>query len=210
MRLLFGGEFSGRCRDAALALGHDAWSCDLRPSEKPGPHILGSYFDVDVVRQHWDGAIFFPDCTYLTVSGARWTADEEWRQEAQLSALHHVKAIWKLPIKRLAIENPVGRLSSLWRTPDQILQPWMFGEGETKATCLWIRGFPPLVPTHSQRDDLFQQRAPVERLARVHFEPPSPQRKDNRSRTYVGIANAFAHQWFGVLQASLLRSAVST
>jgi hypothetical protein len=202
MRLLFGGEFSGRCRDAAAALGHDAWSCDLRPSETAGNHLQCSYFDMEVVRRHWDGAIYFPDCTFLTVSGARWNADEEWRQEAQLAALHHVKALWKMPIRRVAIENPVGRLSSLWRTPDQVIQPRMFGEPEVKATCLWIRGWPLLVPTHREGDDFFAERAPVERRARVHLEPPGPERKRNRSRTFSGIAGAFAAQWFGDARAA--------
>ena len=197
MRLLFGGEFSGRCRDAAAALGHDAWSCDVRPSERPGNHYQCSYFDIAVVRQHWDGAIFFPDCTYLTRSGARWVTTEEWRQEAQLAALHHVKALWRMPIERVAIENPIGRLSTLWRPPDQVIQPWMFGDAETKATCLWLRGWPHLVPTHREGPDLFAEEAPLERLARVHLEPKGPDRGKNRSRTHVGVAVAFALQWFG-------------
>lgn len=187
MRWLFGGEFSGRCRDAFAALGHDAWSCDLRPSEKPGQHLQCSYFDMEVVRQHWDGAVFFPDCTFLTVSGARWNATEEWRQEAQLAALHHVKALWKFPAPKLAIENPIGRLSSLWRAPDQIIQPWQFGHGETKGTCLWFRGLPHLLPTNIVEG----------RHGAVWREPPGPDRKKNRSRTYDGIANAFAEQWGG-------------
>lgn len=197
MRLLFGGEFSGRCRDAAAVLGHDAWSCDVRPSERPGNHLQCSYFDNEVVRQHWDAAVYFPDCTFLTVSGARWNADSEWRQEAQLSAVHHVKALWKMPIKRVAIENPIGRLSSLWRPPDQIIQPWMFGEPESKATCLWLRGFRLLMPTHREGVDLFLEPAPIDIRESVHREGPGPERRDNRSRTFLGIAGAFAAQWFG-------------
>jgi hypothetical protein len=200
MRLLFGGEFSGRCRDAAAALGHDAWSCDVRPSETPGNHLQCSYFDMRVVRQHWDGAIYFPDCTFLTRSGGRWNVSEEWRQEAQLAALHHVKALWLMPIDRVAIENPIGRLSTLWREPDQVVQPWMFGDPEVKATCLWIRGWPPLVPTHRDAPDFFADLTPLERHARVHLEVPGPDRQKNRSRTMPGIAGAIAAQWFGDLR----------
>lgn len=112
------------------------------------------------------------------------------RQEAQLAALHHVKALWKLPIARLAVENPVGRLSSLWRAPDQIIQPWQFGHGETKGTCLWMRGLPPLLPTSIAEG----------RHGAVWREPPGPDRKKNRSRTYPGIADAFAEQWGGSIE----------
>jgi hypothetical protein len=189
MRVLVACEFSGRVRDAFARRGHDAWSCDIRPSEAPGNHIQDSILEQSVVKRGWDAVIAFPDCTFLTVSGARWN-HEEWREEAQLAALHFVKSIWKFPVAKLAIENPVGRLSSLWRGPTQIIQPWQFGHGETKGTCLWLRGLPPLVPTQIAEG----------RHGAVWREPPGPERKKNRSRTYEGIAEAMAEQWGGSLQ----------
>jgi hypothetical protein len=189
VRVLIACEFSGRVRDAFARRGHDAWSCDIRPSEAPGNHIQDSILEQSVVKRGWDAVIAFPDCTFLTVSGARWN-HEEWREEAQLAALHFVKSIWKFPVAKLAIENPVGRLSSLWRGPTQIIQPWQFGHGETKGTCLWLRGLPPLVPTQIAEG----------RHGAVWREPPGPDRKKNRSRTYEGIAEAMAEQWGGSLQ----------
>lgn len=128
--------------------------------------------------------IAHPDCTFLTVSGARWMS-EEWREEAQLSALHFVKALWKFPVPRIAIENPVGRLSSLWRGATQYIQPWQFGHGETKTTGLWLKGLPPLVPTNIVEG----------REQRVFKMAPSETRKHDRSRTFAGIAAAMAEQW---------------
>lgn len=192
MRVLIACEFSGRVRDAFARRGHDAWSCDIRPSEAPGNHIQDSILEHSVVNRGWDLMIAHPDCTFLTVSGARWMS-VEWREEAQLAALHFVKALWKFPVARVAIENPVGRLSSLWRGPTQTIQPWMFGDNESKATCLWLRGLDPLVPQITS--------APADVKESVHREAPGPDRKKNRSRTYPGIAEAFAEQWGGVLAA---------
>jgi hypothetical protein len=126
------------------------------------------------------------------VSGARWWAE---KREEQTHAIEFVKGLAAAPIERIAIENPIGILSSAWREPDQIIQPWQFGHGETKATCLWLRGLPPLVPTHTDEPDLFCELAPPERVGRVWREPPGPNRWKNRSRTYAGIANAMAAQW---------------
>lgn len=187
MKVLVACEFSGIVRDAFIARGHDACSCDLLPTERPGPHIQGSVFDVKIVNAGWDLMIAHPDCTFLTVSGARWMS-EEWRQEALLMALHTVKALWKFPVERIAIENPIGRLSSLWRGPDQYIQPWQFGHGERKATGLWLKNLPPLYPTNEVEG----------REQRVWKETPSPERKKNRSRTYQGIAEAMASQWNAV------------
>jgi hypothetical protein len=184
MRVLVACEFSGRVRDAFARHGHDAWSCDILPTEAPGNHIQDSILEQSVVKRDWDMVIAHPDCTFLTVSGARWN-HEEWREEAQLAALHFVKSIWKFPVPRMAIENPVGRLSSLWRGPTQVIQPWQFGHGEIKAPCLWLRGLQPLVPT-----EIVDGRKPV-----VHHESPGPERKKNRSRTLPGIAEAMATQW---------------
>jgi hypothetical protein len=190
MRVLVACEFSGVVRDAFAAKGHDAWSCDILPTEKPGNHIQGSIYEVATVKAGWDLMIAHPDCTFLTVAGAKWMS-EEWREEAQLMALHAVKSLWKFPIERIAIENPVGRLSSLWRGPDQIIQPWQFGHGETKGTCFWLKNLPPLVPT-----DVVEGRE-----GRVWKEAPGPERKKNRSRTYQGIAEAMAEQWGNVKEA---------
>lgn len=184
MRVLIAGEFSGIVRGAFAARGHDAWSCDYRPSEQPGQHIQGSWFDHDTVNAGWDLVIAHPDCTFLVVSGARWMS-VEWREEAQLAALHTVKALWKFPVKRMAIENPVGKLSSLWRAPTQIVQPFHFGDPYRKTTCLWLRNLPELVPTN----DLGTGDQACWK------EPPSPERKKNRARTYPGIADAMADQW---------------
>lgn len=184
MKVLVACEFSGTVRDAFAALGHDAWSCDLLPSESPGNHIQGSVLDCAVVKRGWDLMIAHPDCTFLTVSGARWMS-EEWREEAQLAALHFVKSLWKFPVRHIAIENPVGRLSSLWRGPAQTIQPWQFGHGETKGTCLWLKNLPPLTPTEIVEG----------REGKVWKEPPGKERKKNRSRTFPGIARAMAEQW---------------
>lgn len=190
MRVLVACESSGRVREAFRARGHDAWSCDILPTEIPGNHFQDSIFNVKIVKAGWDLMIAHPDCTFLTVSGARWMS-EEWREEALLMGLHTVKSLWKFPIPRIAIENPVGRLSSLWRGPDQTIQPHQYwggeaGKGEVKATCLWLRGLQPLLPTTPDETG----RHPA-----CWLEPPSAQRKRNRSRTYPGIADAMADQW---------------
>jgi hypothetical protein len=185
VRVLVACEFSGVVREAFAKRGHDAWSCDYLPTERPGNHYQGSVFDpVISMQQKWDLMIAHPDCTFLTVSQNRW-ASLEWREEAQLSALHFVKALWKFPVPRIAIENPIGRLSSLWRGPHQTIQPWQFGHEERKGTCLWLKHLPPLIPTRIVEG--------VEQ--RVWKEPPSIERKKNRSRTFEGIAEAMAEQW---------------
>jgi hypothetical protein len=182
MRVLVACEFSGIVRDAFIAAGHDAVSCDLLPSERPGSHIVGD------VRYHlyegWDLMVAHPPCTFLAVSGARWFAS---RQPEQRDALSFVAALAAADIPRIAIENPVSILSSAWRKPDQIIQPWQFGHGETKATCLWLKGLPKLEPTN-----IVDGRTP-----RVHHASPGPDRWKERSRTLPGIAAAMAAQWGG-------------
>lgn len=177
MRVLVACEFSGIVRDAFIAKGHDAVSCDLLPSERPGFHIKG-----DVLRflDGWDLMVAFPPCTDLAVSGARWFKDKN-----QSPAIAFFLSLVNAPIKKIAIENPIGIMSTIYRKPDQIIQPWMFGHGETKATCLWLKGLPKLKPTN-----IVEGRA-----ARVHKEPPGPDRWKNRSRTYQGIADAMADRW---------------
>lgn len=180
MRVLVACEFSGTVRDAFIARGHEAMSCDILPTECEGPHYCG---DVrEVLANGWDLMIAHPPCTHLAVSGARWFKDKRSEQE---EALDFVRTLLAAPIPRIAIENPVSVISSRIRKPDQIIQPWQFGHGETKATCLWLVGLSPLVPTNivSGREN------------RVHRMPPGPNRWRERSRTFQGIAEAMAEQW---------------
>lgn len=186
MKVLIAGEFSGILREAFRRLGHHAVSCDYRASEQSGPHIIGSWFEHDTIKQGWDLMIAHPDCTFLAVSGAKHMS-VEWREEAQLAALHTVKALWKFPIGKIAIENPIGKLSSLWRGPDQIIEPFHFGDPFRKATCLWLKNLPKLTPTNNLGTG---QQA-------CWREAPGPERKKNRARTYQGIADAMAAQWGG-------------
>jgi len=184
MRVLVACEFSGTVRDAFAARGHDAWSCDLLPSEKPGNHIQGTILDHDIVSREWDLMIAHPDCTFLTVSANRWACDE-WRIEARIAAMHFVRSLWAFPVRRIAIENPVGVLNTFWRRPDQTVQPYQFGDPFKKGTCLWLKGLPLLVPTNDLGDG---EQA-------CWKEPPSEDRWKIRSRTYRGIALAMAEQW---------------
>lgn len=182
MRVLVACEYSGVVRDAFIANGHDAMSCDLLPTEVPGPHYQG---DVrDVLDFPWDLMIAHPPCTHLSVSGARHFADKRMDGRQQ-SAVSFFMMLAKADIPRIAIENPVCIMSSMWRKPEQTIQPWMFGHGETKATCLWLKNLPPLQPTNIVSG----------REARVHKMPPGPDRWKERSRTFTGIAQAMADQW---------------
>ena len=181
MNVLVACEFSGVVRDAFARRGHDAWSCDLLPSESPGQHIVGDALQA-LRAMLWDLLIAHPPCTYLAVSGARWFAGRRQQQE---DALAFVRALMDASVGRIAIENPVSVISSRIRKPDQIIQPWQFGHGETKATCLWLKGLPKLVPT-----DIVDGRT-----ARVHRASPGPDRWKERSRTMTGIAEAMAEQW---------------
>lgn len=174
-------EFSGIVRDAFIAAGHDAWSVDLLPSERPGPHLQMDA--VEAAYQHpYDLMIAHPPCTYLAVSGARWFKGRERQQE---KALYFVKELLSVPIPRIALENPISVISTRIRKPDQIVQPWMFGHGEVKATCLWLKNLPKLTPTN-----IVEGRTP-----RVHHASPSPDRWKERSRTLPGLAAAMAEQW---------------
>lgn len=182
MKVLIACEYSGRVRDAFLAIGHQAVSCDLLPTEVDGPHYQGDISDI--IWQGWDLMIAHPPCTHLAVSGARhFPAKRE--SGVQQQALEFVRFLMAAPVEKIAIENPVSIISSQIRKPDQVIQPWQFGHGETKATCLWLKGLPKLVAT-----DVVEGRE-----ARVHRMPPSPDRWKERSRTYQGIANAMAAQW---------------
>lgn len=180
MKILVGCEFSGVVRDAFAGFGHDAWSCDLLETERPGQHIVGSV--LDHLNEGWDMAVFHPPCTHLAVSGARWFKN---KLTEQAEALDFVWTLLTAPIERIALENPVSVISSQIRKPDQVVHPWWFGHGETKATCLWLKNLPPLKPTN-----------PVAgRDPKVHFEPPGPDRWKRRSRTVEGLGYAMASQW---------------
>lgn len=183
-RVLVACEYSGVVRDAFNRGGHEVLSCDLLPTEAPGSHYAGDLFDV--IDYPWDLAIFHPPCTHLSVSGSRHFGAKrtDGRQQSAVSFfMQIVRRSQHIPMT--AIENPVCIMSSLWRKPDQVIQPWQFGHGETKATCLWLKGLPPLRPT----------KVVEGREARIHKMAPSPDRWKERSKTYQGIADAMASQW---------------
>jgi len=181
-KVLIACEYSGTVRDAFIALGHDAMSCDLFPTDAEGPHYQGDVFDI--INNGWDIMIAHPPCTHLAVSGARHFAAKK-ASGVQDEALAFVQALMDAPINCIALENPISIISSKIRKPDQIIQPWQFGHGETKSTCLWLKNLPNLMPT-----DIVDGRSD-----RIHKMPPSPLRWKLRSTTYKGIAKAMAQQW---------------
>lgn len=185
MRVIVACEFSGVVRRAFAAKGHDAWSVDIVPSEDGSDHhLIGDA--LLCLDGSWDLVIAHPPCTYLTVAGARWF---KGREREQRDAIEFAEKLWgwESSQPRVALENPIGVLSTRSRLgkPTQIIQPWQFGHGETKATCLWLRGLPKLVPTNVVDG----------REARIHRMSPGPNRSKERSRTYQGIATAMADQW---------------
>jgi hypothetical protein len=182
-KVLIACEYSGTVRDAFIALGHEAMSCDLLPTDKPGPHYQGDVFDI--INDGWDLMIAHPPCTHLAVSGARWFKD---KQEEQKEAIDFFMKLINAPIPRIAVENPISIMSTRYRKPDQIIQPWQYGHGETKATCLWLKGLPVLEPTNIVEG----------REQRIHNLPPSADRWKIRSTTFQGIADAMAQQWGNV------------
>lgn len=182
MRVLVACEYSGAVRDAFRALGHDAMSCDLLPTESPGPHYCG---DVrDVLDYPWDMMLAFPPCTNLCVSGAKHFADKRMDGRQQSGAAFFMR-LARADVHRIAIENPIGIMSTLWRKPDQIIQPWEHGHGETKATCLWLKNLQPLKASNIVEG----------REQRIFRLPPSADRAKVRSATFPGIAQAMAQQW---------------
>jgi site-specific DNA-cytosine methylase len=180
VRVLVACEFSGIVRDAFTDAGHFAMSCDLLPTERVGNHYRGDV--LAILDQDWDLMIAHPPCTHLAVSGARWFKD---KQTEQAEAIAFVRTLLDAPIPRIALENPVSIISSRIRKPDQVIQPWQFGHGEVKATCLWLKNLPRLTPTNIVDG----------REARVHKMAPGPNRWAERSRTLQGIADAMADQW---------------
>jgi site-specific DNA-cytosine methylase len=185
MRVIVACEYSGRVREAFRKLGHDAWSCDILESEDDSEFHIQTRIE-DIINDGWDLMIAHPPCTHLAVSGARhFKAKQE--SGVQQEALEFVRLLLEADIPKIALENPISIISSKIRKPDQIIQPWQFGHGETKATCLWLKGLPKLVPTNIVEG----------REQRIHKMPPSPTRWKERSRTYQGIADAMAQQWGG-------------
>lgn len=194
MQVLIACEFSGRVRDAFRKLGHDAYSCDLLPSEgDPTYHILGDCFQT-IELYPWDLMIAHPPCTYLCSSGLHWNKRVAGREEKTKEALDFVHRLMNCHIPRVALENPIGRINTAFRKPDQIIQPWMFGHPESKATCLWLKGLPKLEPTnvlHLPEGARWANQTP----SGQNKLGPSPERWKERSRTYLGIAQAMAEQW---------------
>lgn len=183
MKILIACEYSGTVREAFSKLGHDAWSCDILETEISGKHLQ---CDVrEILGDGWDMMIAHPPCTHLAVSGARWFKD---KKVEQAEALEFVRLLLNAPIQRIALENPISIISSHIRKPDQIIQPWQFGHGETKATCLWLQNLPKLQPTNIVEG----------REQRIWKMPPGENRWKERSRTFEGIAQAMANQWGNV------------
>ena len=191
LRVLVACEFSGTVRRAFRAIGHDAWSCDLLPAEDGSPHhIQGDALAAN--GDGWDPMIAHPPCTHLAVSGARWWKDKA-REQAE--ALSFVRALMDAPVPRICIENPVSKISSAIRKPDQIVQPWQFGEDASKATCLWLKGLPLLRETAVIRKARYANQT----ASGQNNVAPGPDRWKERSRTYAGIAAAMAMQWGGAV-----------
>jgi hypothetical protein len=206
MRVLIACEFSGTVRDAFAARGHDAWSCDLLPTEKPGQHIQGDV--LDVLEDGWDLMIAHPPCTYLSSSGLHWNkripGREEQTHEAMLFVFNLIgEGFIDNPIPRICIENPVGRIGTAYRKADQIVQPWQFGDDASKTTCLWLKNLPPLLPTGpfiSPRMVDGKPRWANQCDSGQNKLGPSDDRWAKRSATYLGIAEAMAAQWGGLLE----------
>ena len=184
MRVLVACEFSGIVREAFKARGHEVLSCDLLPTERPGNHYQGDVFDI--IDYPWDLAIFHPECTHTAVSGARHfdLKKLDGRQQKAISFWFKLQRL-SAHIPKTVFEQPVSIISTMYKQPDQIIQPWQFGHGETKATCLWLKNLPKLQPTNIVAG----------RIGRVHRIPPGPDRWKERSRTFPGVAKAFASQW---------------
>lgn len=196
MRVLVGCEYSGRVRNAFREAGHDAWSCDLLPSEDDSPfHIQGDV--LPVLDQGWDLGIFHPPCTYLAVSGLHWNKRDPARAAKTEEALDFVRALMSAPIERIAVENPVSCISSRIRKPDQIIQPYEFGEDASKKTCLWLKNLDLLTPTQMVAPRLVdgKPRWSNQTDSGQNRLGPSEDRWKERSRTFAGVAKAMAKQW---------------
>ena len=232
MKVLIACEYSGRVRDAFLAQGHDALSCDLLPSDVPGPHYQGDVFDI-LYDNNWDLLIAHPPCTYLCSSGLHWNKRTPGRQVLTDESLAFVRRLLSAPIRHIALENPIGCISSQIRKPEQTIQPWQFGENASKSTCLWLKNLPPLVPTdiieprwvccgmplpegvgrygcaNCNGDKKALPRWANQTDSGQNKLPPSEDRWKIRSETYHGIANAMAQQWSRHIETDLQRRVAS-
>lgn len=196
MRVLVACEYSGAVRDAFIALGHDAMSCDLLPTDAPGSHYQGDVFDI--IGDGWDLMVAHPPCTYLCNSGVRWLSTDITRWPRMVDGAVFFRRLFDAPIPRVAVENPImhGHAAKIvGRRQDQIVQPWMFGHPEKKGTGLWLKGLPPLLATEDVRDVMVG--LPKSQTDRIHYASPGPDRWKLRSTTYAGIAAAMAMQWGG-------------
>jgi hypothetical protein len=195
MKILVACEYSGTVRNAFIRRGHDAMSCDLLPTDAPGPHYQGDVSDI--LNDGWDLMIAHPPCTYMTNSGVTWLHKDPTRWAKLDDAAAFFSTLLNAPIPRIAIENPImhkyakERIGGIKQT--QVIQPWMFGHMEQKATCLWLKGLPALIPTNNVKEQMLQ--LPASERQRLHWLPPSPDRWKIRSATYKGIAEAMAEQW---------------
>jgi hypothetical protein len=195
MKILVACEYSGRVRDAFIACGHEAMSCDILPTDVPGPHYQG---DVrDVLGDGWDLMVAHPPCTYMTNAGVTWLHKDPTRWAKLDDAAAFFKLLLDAPIEKIAVENPImhkyakERIGGVKQT--QVVQPWMFGHKEQKATCLWLKNLPPLVPTDNVKEAMMA--LPDNERQRLHYLPPSADRWKKRSETFLGIAQAMANQW---------------
>jgi len=195
MHILIACEYSGTVRDAFIAKGHDAMSCDLLPTDVPGPHYQGDVFDI--INNGWDMMIAHPPCTYLSVSGMHWTARGLRDPQLTEDALDFVMRLMAAPIPRIAVENPISVISSRIRKPDQIINPWQFGHDASKRTCLWLKNLPLLTPTDIVEPRIVngKKRWANQTDSGQNRLPPSEDRWKIRSETYTGIAQAMATQW---------------
>jgi len=203
MKVLVACEYSGRVRDAFIKQGHEAMSCDLVPTDAPGPHYQGDV--MDIINDGWDLLIAFPPCTYLTLTGNKWFKPEfadrfPERHQQRKDAVDFFMKIANMPIPKIAIENPIGIMSKIYRKPDQIIQPWQFGFPTTKATCLWLKGLPTLKPTNIVDKGEVVISKSGNRMSRWYYETSKLPLKNGarakaRSVTFQGIADAMADQW---------------
>jgi hypothetical protein len=194
MRVLIACEYSGIVRDAFAAKGHDAWSCDILPTESPGNHFQGDV--LEHLDKGWDMMIAHPPCTHLAVSGARWFTEGKKPWSLQEDALDFVRKLLDAPIDKIALENPVSVISTKIRKPNQIIQPFEYGHDVTKKTCLWLKNLPNLKPTKIVEPDIVLVNG--KKMSRMHYESfklPPKERGKARSRFYEGIAEAMADQW---------------
>lgn len=194
MRVLIACEYSGKVREAFRKLGHDAWSCDLLPADDNSPyHYQGDVFDI--IDQGWDLMIAHPPCTYLTNAGVSWLYRKEGRWDDMRDGAEFFRRLLNAPIPKIAVENPIMHkyaVEIIGRRQDQVIQPWMFGHMEQKATCLWLKGLPELKPTNNVKEEML--KLPKTVAQRLHYLPPSKDRWKIRSETYQGIADAMASQ----------------